>query len=110
MLKIPPSHPQINMSYSGASLYKQRLETSNSHTMGFQSYELRYMLYKCPVNKLAGHLVYDSDIRGLLLGMRLVWLRKKSHALSKNVAQVPGTNREMGKDKNFRARMLNPTC
>jgi hypothetical protein len=39
--------------------------------MGFQTYELRYMLYKCPVNKLAGPIVYDSDIRYLLLDMGL---------------------------------------
>ena len=36
--------------------------------MGFQTIELRYRLYRCPVNKLEGPLVYDSDIRGLLLG------------------------------------------
>jgi hypothetical protein len=46
--------------------------------MCFQTIELRYRLYRCPVNKLAGPLVYDSGIRGLLLGMGLVWLGKKT--------------------------------
>jgi hypothetical protein len=57
--------------------------------MGFQTYELRYRLYKCSVNKLAGPLVYDSDIGGLLLGMGLVWFGKKTSFPYSKIAQVP---------------------